>query len=118
MKGLDYTIAAKGRKATPPTAYDVLGCPPGADAKQLRDSYYALVRREHPDAGGEGFVRLGLAYNELKTPERRAAYDRRLRLEGRLDCAACGGRGLVDRFERGRYLRGIGCRACGGRGYL
>jgi len=108
------------KAANGPTFYDTLGCPPAASAAALREAYYRLSREHHPDRGGdaEKFKAVALAYGNLKTPEFRAAYDARLRLERRLDCLACGGAGLRSGFAGGRYLRYRPCAACGGRGHL
>jgi hypothetical protein len=65
-------------------SYRVLGATPQASAGELRRNVALLLRWLHPDRGpGEErsvFVgRVTAAWNDLKTPERRAAYDAALR---------------------------------------
>lgn len=101
------------------THYDTLGCAPASSAERLRAAYYALAVKLHPDKGPgneEEFKRVALAYGVLKNREFRAAYDTRLRLEHRLDCAACAGAGLYSGFEAGRYRRDQRCKVCNGKG--
>jgi DnaJ-class molecular chaperone len=61
--------------------YGVLGVPPSADEKTLRQAYQQLALKYHPDrnTGPDAAVRFRQvqeAYEALRTPERRAAYDR------------------------------------------
>ncbi|MFT4124438.1 MAG: DnaJ domain-containing protein [Microbacteriaceae bacterium] len=58
--------------------YEVLGVPPTADEEQLRHAYRALLRRTHPDTGGDAarFIAVQAAWERVGTPEARAAYDR------------------------------------------
>jgi hypothetical protein len=65
-------------------SYRVLGAGPGATAAELRRNVALLMRWLHPDMDHRSdrsvFVgRVTAAWNDLKTPERRAAYDDRLR---------------------------------------
>lgn len=78
-------------------SYRVLGTNPEASASDLRRNVALLLRWLHPDLDQRGersiFVgRVTAAWNDLKTPERRAAYDEQLRL-------------LVNRSERFRARR-------------
>ena len=62
-------------------SYQVLGASPQASAAELRQNLAFLLRWRHPDIdpGGERsiFIRtITAAWNDLKTPERRAAYDK------------------------------------------
>jgi hypothetical protein len=62
-------------------SYRVLGVNPEATNSELRRNMALLLRWLHPDVDTEGkrsiFVgRVTHAWNDLKTPERRAAYDR------------------------------------------
>lgn len=61
--------------------YQVMGLARGATADEVRKAYRRLARKYHPDvnkdAGAEAkFKELGEAYEVLKDPEKRAAYDR------------------------------------------
>jgi hypothetical protein len=63
-------------------SYQVLGASPHASAAELRGNMGLLLRWLHPDrgSGGERSVftgRVTAAWNDLKTPERRAAYEAR-----------------------------------------
>jgi hypothetical protein len=65
-------------------SYRVLGASPDADSGELRRNMALLTRWLHPDMDRHGeravFVgRVTKAWNDLKTPERRAAYDERKR---------------------------------------
>jgi hypothetical protein len=67
-------------------AYDVLGLAAGADRDEVRAAYVDLAKQLHPDrnAGSEQakqrFQEVNQAYELLKDPRRRAAYDRLLGL--------------------------------------
>src|SRR5215470_9326236 len=62
-------------------SYRVLGASPNATKSELRHNMALLIKWLHPDSAHEGlqsvFVnRVTMAWDDLKTPERRAAYDR------------------------------------------
>jgi len=64
-------------------SYRILGATPQAKASELRRNVALLLRWLHPDLdpGGERAIFIGrvtAAWNDLKTPERRAAYETRL----------------------------------------
>jgi molecular chaperone DnaJ len=63
----------------PPSAdpYAVLGVSPGATAAEIKAAYRALVKRHHPDAGGDDhrIVALNAAWEVLGDGERRRRYD-------------------------------------------
>ena len=61
-------------------SYRVLGAGPTATTAELRANMALLMKWLHPDAAHEGeqsvfAARIAAAWNNLKTPERRAAYD-------------------------------------------
>lgn len=63
-------------------SYRVLGASPAASTSELRSNMACLIKWLHPDSDLQGqqsiFVkRVTRAWDDLKTPERRAAYDRR-----------------------------------------
>jgi hypothetical protein len=62
-------------------SYRVLGARPAASTAELRHNMALLMRWLHPDVAREGeravfAQRIAAAWNTLKTPERRTAYDR------------------------------------------
>jgi DnaJ-class molecular chaperone len=63
--------------------YDALGVPRNADTEQIRKAYRKKAKEHHPDAGSGGdlsaFHAAQQAYEELKDPGRRRAYDEELR---------------------------------------
>ncbi len=65
--------------ADPSDCYAILEVDPRATAEQIRAAYRALARKFHPDAIGgsqERMVALNHAWETLRDPRRRAAYDR------------------------------------------
>ena len=78
-------------------AYAVLQVAADADDAAVSAAYRALARRFHPDlvgsAGTRRMVVINAAWDALRTPERRAAYDRGRRADGRVDQAAAGTNG-------------------------
>ena len=75
----------------PLNAYKVLGVPPDADQLAIQAAYRTLAKQFHPDRNASAIGRrlmlvVNGAYDAVKTPERRAAYDaalRRQRMDGR-----------------------------------
>jgi hypothetical protein len=57
--------------------YDFLGVSPDADTALIHHAYRAAARRLHPDAAGdeEAMRALNEAWEVLRDPARRAAYD-------------------------------------------
>jgi len=58
--------------------YTALGVTKDAEQKEMRRAYLKLSKEHHPDKGGDGqkFKEINAAYNLLKDPEKRAAYDK------------------------------------------
>ena len=58
--------------------YRILDVPPLASGEMLRHRWLEIVKRAHPDAGGDGtsFRRVKEAYEVLRDPDRRAEYER------------------------------------------
>lgn len=71
--------------ATPRTYYDILGITPKAPLEIIAAVYRAWMQalRCHPDLGGDEELAktINAAYETLKDPERRVAYDERIQLE-------------------------------------
>jgi curved DNA-binding protein len=66
--------------------YDVLGVEPGAGEAEIKTAYRRLARKFHPDVSKESgaeekFKAINEAYEALRDPEKRAAYDQ-LRARG------------------------------------
>lgn len=60
--------------------YDIMGLAPDASQDEVKRAYRRLARKFHPDVSKESdaevrFKELGEAYEVLKDPEKRAAYD-------------------------------------------
>ena len=69
------------------TLYEILGVPRGAGERDVKAAYHRLARKLHPDKAADGtdvsrlekeFVAVSTAYNTLKDPEKRKAYDEHL----------------------------------------
>jgi curved DNA-binding protein CbpA len=69
------------------TLYEILGVPRGASERDVKAAYHRLARQLHPDKAEDGkdvsrlekeFVAVSTAYNTLKDPEKRKAYDEHL----------------------------------------
>jgi molecular chaperone DnaJ len=72
--------------------YDVLGVSSDAGADEIKRAYRQLARRYHPDISGDdrgtAFLEAARAYEVLRDPVRRHAYDGRLAAAGRTDWLA------------------------------
>jgi len=66
----------------PPSFYQILGVPPDVDENGLRTAFRAFAKQYHPDRPGVGqegaemFMYVRDAYEALKDPVVRFAYDR------------------------------------------
>lgn len=77
------------------TYYDMLEVAPSASPETIRAAYVSLIKRYHPDtAGAEALERskeITSAYDVLKDPQLRAAYDAQLRRNAERDAAQAAG---------------------------
>jgi curved DNA-binding protein CbpA len=77
-------------------AYVVLGISRDADDEAIALAHRRLARRHHPDVAGESansrMMRINAAYDAIRTPERRAAYDRARRAASKHDGTGAAGR--------------------------
>lgn len=57
--------------------YKILGVSPNASPEEIREAYYRLAHKYHPDKGGdpEKFKEINEAYRVLSDPEKRKQYD-------------------------------------------
>ena len=97
--------------------YAVLGLDRTARREQIREAYYALARRYHPDRFRSGpltdllprfeefFGRVTAAYNTLSDPEMRAEYDRQAEAPETAAAAAAAAND-TGYIARQNYLRG------------
>ncbi|MEN6624757.1 MAG: DnaJ domain-containing protein [Candidatus Sumerlaeia bacterium] len=77
--------------------YEILEIPSDADEREIKRAYYRLAREQHPDKAAspeelrqfeERFAQVSAAYNTLKDPAKREAYDARLKSESAQKAAA------------------------------
>ena len=64
--------------------YDILGVPPEAGTKDIKDAYRRAARSAHPDLGGSAaqFHDVAVAFEVLGDPRRRERYDTETRRSG------------------------------------
>jgi curved DNA-binding protein CbpA len=67
--------------------YEILEVSPSATLAEIKRSYHRLARLHHPDLNKQGLdthiKRLNLAYQTLRDPQKRAAFDEQLAEEQR-----------------------------------
>lgn len=110
--------------------YELLGVDRGADEKELKSAFRKMAMKHHPDrnpddpAAEAKFKEIGEAYEVLKDPQKRGAYDQfgHAAFEqggpgGMGGGAGFGGGGFSDIFEDlfGEMMGGRGRRSSGGR---
>ena len=65
---------------TPPNFFEILGLNPDADETSIRSAYRLFAKRYHPDRAGPAsepmFIAVRDAYEALKDPVKRFAYER------------------------------------------
>ena len=120
MKAVDRPLAVIQQAATffieqillSPDAdsYRILGANPEASDGELRRNMALLMTWLHPDKAGQDersifAPRIAKAWNDLKTPERRAAYD-----QARRSAKAPGWRNGISSTSRARSSRSRGSR--------
>lgn len=73
-----------------PTFYDVLGVDPTATNDSIKWAYRTRARTSHPDVGGTGctagMAAVNAAWETLRDPARRRAYDSTLAPSPTVDC--------------------------------
>ena len=96
-------------------AYRVLGVAPGASAEQIKLHHRHLQHWLHPDRRGNDWesafaTRINAAWSELRTPERRAAYESRQWQNGEGAAPSHGQRRLVSQWRASPFQqrRGLG----------
>lgn len=87
-------------------SYRVLGIRPDDDLGLLREHFITLMKWLHPDSNGKSWesafaIRVSAAWNALKTPHRRADYNRR---------AAAAGEEMVNLKHQPAKRHGAGAR--------
>ncbi|MFN9547971.1 MAG: J domain-containing protein [Cyanobacteriota bacterium] len=101
---------------SPADLYAVLGVSPEATAAEIKSAYRSLVKRHHPDAGGDEtrIVALNAAWEVLRDGERRRRYDasQQDRWNGAGDNGAARGvghhgRGARPQARSGRHSDGL-----------
>jgi DnaJ-class molecular chaperone len=105
------------------THYETLGVSSKASDEDIRREYHNAMKSLHPDASPEtsgaaleaqSLADVQEAYDALKTPEKRSAYDARL-LALAPKCMRCKGTKLMQK-RVGWSLEDVTCTECGGTG--
>lgn len=99
-----------------PTFYQILGVLPSATKEEIRDAYWELARKNHPDVAGventAKFTKITGAYATLSDSKKKSDYMKKLRLHLR-ECPKCKGEGV-------RYStrnKPTTCAECSGAGF-
>jgi curved DNA-binding protein CbpA len=78
-----HSRGPRERPTIEPDHYETLGVDPAASETQIATAFRAKARAHHPDVAGAGgtaeMIRINRAWDVLRTPQRRAAYDARRR---------------------------------------
>lgn len=108
------------------THYEALGVSSSATDQEVRDAFHAIASRTHPDKWPKRMtpkaaVKLSAewqaaqaAYNAIKTPKRRAAYDKEIALLAK-PCLFCDGKSFTQ-TRTGFRVTNTECKACKGTG--
>lgn len=102
------------RNASSKTFYDILGVQPTTPREEIRAQWLNCCWEFHPDRHGGDAARMAEineAWNILKDPKKRKAYDKELSVFKKA-CEQCGGKGKVS---AGRGLTKK-CNVCKGEG--
>lgn len=94
------------------THYQVLGVPPGTPLPEIAARYRDLLRIADPEKIKDQTA----AWDVIRDPARRAAYDKALRFQ-RMPCPHCGGTGRVMYRFADRDIVPAHCRKCNGVGF-
>jgi len=85
--------------------YDILGIPSKASDDDIKHAYLALAKKHHPDHNPQNRLRASRnfqaileAYNAIKTREKRAAYNRKLRMMAENDNKKPSGRSIFSKL--------------------
>ncbi len=68
-------MAQTSRQKQAPTPYDILGIDRRATVAEIKKAYFKMVREYPPEEQPEKFKEIRKAYEQLKSPEARAAVD-------------------------------------------
>jgi len=85
--------------------YDILGIPSKASDSDVKRAYLTLAKKHHPDHNPRNSMRASRnfqaileAYNAIKTREKRAAYNRKLRTMAKNDNKKPSGQSIFSRI--------------------
>ena len=88
--------------APPSTHYDALGVPTTASPLDLKHAYHRLARDRHPDrsaGSADEFRPVQIAWECLRDPDRKRAYDHELEMEARKRLSKRAGASRLERNE-------------------